>query len=165
MESGAPLPSSTAEALSKPVALWHAIFPSPQSTPQTISPEDLATLLRDNFAGVGKDFAIIDVRRTDFEGACIRGAINLPAHSFYQTLPSIVTILSNIPKVIFHCNSCKPGGRGPRTAGWYSDELIRRGREDQAKNVLILQGGAKGWISTYGDDAGLTTKLPTLAPS
>ncbi|KAG8941383.1 hypothetical protein FRC00_012409, partial [Tulasnella sp. 408] len=98
-------------------------------------------------------------------GACIRGAINLPAHSFYQTVPSIVTALSHIPKVIFHCNNCKPGGRGPRTAGWYADELVKQGKEDRAKNVFVLQGGVKGWISAYGDDDGLTTKLPTLAPS
>ncbi|KIO28978.1 hypothetical protein M407DRAFT_242790 [Tulasnella calospora MUT 4182] len=165
MESSAPVASPPTEALAKPSAPWHAIFPSPQSTPQAISPEELATLLRENFAAVGKDFLIIDARRTDFEGACIRGAINLPAHSFYQTLPTIVAALSNIPKVIFHCNSCKPGGRGPRTAGWYADELMRQGKEDQAKNVFVLQGGVKGWISAYGDDVSLTTKLPTLAPS
>ncbi|KAG9047637.1 hypothetical protein FS837_001830 [Tulasnella sp. UAMH 9824] len=144
---------------------WDAIFPNPQSTPQTISPEDLATLLRENFAAVGKDFLVIDVRQTDFEEACIRGAINLPAQSFYQTLPTIVAALSSIPKVVFHCYSCKPGGRGPKTAGWYADELIRAGKEDRAKNVFVLQGGVKAWISAYGDDDGLTTKLPTLAPS
>lgn len=144
---------------------WHSIFPDPVSAPQAITPEGLAALLRHNAVTLGKDFIVIDARRVDFEVACIRGAINLPAHSFYQTLPSIVATLSHVPKVVFHCNSCKPGGRGPRTAGWYADELKRQGKADQADNVFVLEGGMKAWVSVYGDDDVLTTKLPQLAPS
>ncbi|KAG8938319.1 hypothetical protein FRC04_009081 [Tulasnella sp. 424] len=165
MESSTQPTAPPGEAVAKPAALWHSIFPTPLNTPQTITPEDLATLLRDDSVAIGRDLLIIDVRRTDFEGACIRGAINLPAHSFYQTLASIFATISHVPKVVFHCNSCKPGGRGPRTAGWYADELKRQGKGDQAENVFVLQGGVKGWISTYGEDDGLTTKLPALAPS
>ncbi|KAG8986435.1 hypothetical protein FRB90_003999, partial [Tulasnella sp. 427] len=146
-------------------APWYAIFPDPLSTPQAITPEGLATLLRHNAVTLGKDFLIIDVRRVDFEVACIRGAINLPAHSFYQTLPGIIAVISHVPKVIFHCNSCKAGGRGPRTAAWYADELKKHGKGDQADNVFVLEGGMKAWVSAYGGDENLTTKLPHLSSS
>jgi len=104
----------------------------------------------------------VDVRRTDFENAFIKGAINLPAHSFYQTLPAIVSILSHIPKIVFHCNSCSNGGRGPRTAGWYADALRQRGFTEASEGVLVLQGGLKAWLALYAEDESLTVKLPKL---
>lgn len=82
MESGAPLASPPTETVAQPAAPWHAIFPNPQSTPQTIAPEDLAALLRENSAGVGKDFLVIDVRRTDFEVShCIVFGLISPTHT------------------------------------------------------------------------------------
>lgn len=168
MSSEVPAIQSSAQdstTAASPAAPWYAIFPDPVSTPEAITPEGLAALLRHHAVTLGKDFLVIDVRRVDFEVACIRGAINLPAHSFYQTLPSIIATLSHVPKVIFHCNSCKPGGRGPRTAGWYADELKRQGKGDQADTVFVLEGGMKAWVSAYGDDETLTTKLPHLSSS
>ncbi|KAG8934934.1 hypothetical protein FRC03_010179 [Tulasnella sp. 419] len=140
-------------------APWHAIFPTPSSKPKYISATELASIVREREKG--KDYIVVDVRRTDFERAFIRGAINLPAHSFYQTRDGIVTLLSHIPIVIFHCNSCTEKGRGPRTAGWYADELQRRGLD--ASGVSILTGGLKGWIAEFGYDPELTDKLPALS--
>ncbi|KAG8993740.1 hypothetical protein FRB94_006370 [Tulasnella sp. JGI-2019a] len=140
---------------------WHAIFPSPQAAVGVIAPADLATILKSQELISGKDFIVVDVRRTDFENFCIKGAVNLPAHSFYQTLPTIVTILSPIPRVIFHCNSCSPNGRGPRTAGWYADELKRRGLSN-VDGVMVLEGGLKSWLESFEGDAMITEKLPTI---
>ena len=86
----------------------------------------------------------------------IRGAINLPAHSFYPTLQSLMPILIRYSLVVFHCNNCKPTGRGPRTAAWYQDELDKRGLTES--RAAVLEGGFKGWINKYGVDE-LTSKL------
>jgi len=137
---------------------WHTALPQPQSVVKAMKPDELAEMMRSAHLGVGKDYIVVDVRRTDFENSFIKGALNLPAHSFYQTLSTIATILATIPRVIFHCNSCSQGGRGPRTAGWYADELKRRGLDTDG--VIILEGGLKGWLALYADDETLTVKLP-----
>jgi arsenical-resistance protein 2 len=89
----------------------------------------------------------------------VKGALNLPAHSFYATLPTITTLISHVPLVIFHCNSCSPTGRGPRTAGWYAEELDRRGIPATQSTARVLDGGIKEFIRLYGDDSQLTSKI------
>lgn len=44
---------------------WYDAFPKPRSTPPSINPDELAVLLKTKT--VGKDFVVVDVRRTDFE--------------------------------------------------------------------------------------------------
>lgn len=82
------------------------------------------------------------------QGMFIKGAINLPAHSFYQTLSTISQLLSPIPKVVFHCSGCSPTGRGPRAAGWYADSTAGKGISSEA---LVLDGGIIAWIEKYGN--------------
>lgn len=47
--------------------------------------------------------------------------------------------------VVFTCNSCKPGGRGPTCAAWFL-EHVRNVAEDADMQVLALEGGIKGWV-------------------
>lgn len=137
---------------SKPAEVpWYNAFPEPKSIPDGISAEKLHALLLES-----PSVLVVDVRRTDFEGSFIKGAINLPAHSFYPTLQAVTPILARYRLVVFHCNSCKPGGRGPRSAGWYQDELDRQGVTES--RAVVLEGGIKGWVDKYGDDE-LTCKL------
>jgi arsenical-resistance protein 2 len=68
-----------------------------------------------------------------------------------------VTLLSQIPKVIFHCNSCSETGRGPRAAGWYTMELQKRGIE--TSQAWVLDGGVKRFGEIYGNDEKLVSKL------
>lgn len=91
--------------------------------------------------------------------AFIRGAINLPAHSFYQTLPGLLPILTQYRSVIFHCQSSN--GRGPRCAGWYQDALddISTGGEAIDSRAVVLESGIKGWCARFGEDKDLTVKL------
>ncbi|KAI0067550.1 hypothetical protein BV25DRAFT_1818913 [Artomyces pyxidatus] len=133
--------------------MWAANFPQPISTPPKISHEELEELMRTKTAGV--DFVVVDVRRTDIE-ALIKGAINVPAQTFYQTLPTLLPILSRIPKVIFHCQSSL--GRGPRCAGWYADALA----PDAISQSLILEGGMKVWLEHWADDASMTISVPSV---
>lgn len=55
-------PMETQETQETP---WHAKFPAPKSKSETMSQDDLAELLRTKKAGV--DYAVVDVRRNDFE--------------------------------------------------------------------------------------------------
>ncbi|KAG8739638.1 hypothetical protein FRC10_005374 [Ceratobasidium sp. 414] len=134
---------------------WHSAYPNPPFDASRMTPEALAKLIDSKVAGV--DYIVVDVRRTDFESMFIKGAINLPAHSFYPTISTIITLLSNIPKVIFHCNSCTETGRGPRVAGWYVMELQKRGIE--TSKAWVLDGGVKKFCELYGDNERLVSKL------
>ncbi|EPQ31925.1 uncharacterized protein PFL1_00124 [Pseudozyma flocculosa PF-1] len=100
----------------------------------------------------GVDFLIVDVRRSDCE-TMIPGAINLPAHSLPHSLPSLLPLLSSVPRLVFHCNSSK--GRGPRAAGWTADALddyraANPGAEVKAQ-VYVLKGGIVAWKERFGE--------------
>ncbi|KAJ7136088.1 Rhodanese-like domain-containing protein [Mycena epipterygia] len=134
---------------------WHAAFPNPEAKPSSITPVELASIIREK--ALMKDYLVVDVRRIDFEGAAISGCLNLPAHSFYPTLPTILALLSTVPLVIFHCNSGKSVGRGQRTAAWYQDAVDAKG--DGTSRAVFLEGGIKAWVEAYGEDQNLTKKL------
>ncbi|GAA5935899.1 hypothetical protein JCM3775_007357 [Rhodotorula graminis] len=147
--------------VASPEAPWHAAFPAPRAT---LANGTLAALSVDELhqALTGSETTkattlVVDVRRTDFETGFVRGAINLPAHSFYPTLPSLVPILSRYRTVVFHCQSSN--GRGPRCAGWYQDALDEAGISRDTSKATVLTGGIKAWLERYGDDDKLTTKL------
>ncbi|GAA6063675.1 hypothetical protein JCM10212_000411 [Sporobolomyces blumeae] len=159
-------------------APWHAAFPTPRSSLAdgslaSMTPRELKDLMEQQQVLEERDFLVVDVRRTDFENACIKGAINLPAHSFYPTLPALVPILSRYRQVFFHCQSSS--GRGPRCAAWYQDYLndldastpsqsateppeSGEGGEPLSKAV-VLEGGIKAWVKEFGDDETVTVAL------
>ncbi|CCF53081.1 hypothetical protein NDA11_004913 [Ustilago hordei] len=134
---------------------WSKVYGEPTTKPGSISVDELTSWYADKTPG--KDFVVIDVRRADCE-YIIPGAINLPAHSMPATLPTMVNMLSTIPKLIFHCNSSKR--RGTRTAGWVADALVKvhtqagaseaQADESIAKQVLILTGGINAWTEKHG---------------
>ncbi|GAA5928871.1 uncharacterized protein JCM15063_003991 [Sporobolomyces koalae] len=139
---------------------WHAAFPTPTSslkdgTLVSITVDELQKKIRDQPTLDKRDFLVVDVRRTDFDTGFIRGAINLPAQSFYATLETLLPLLYQYKLVIFHCQSSN--GRGPRVAGWYQDALdefdISRSRG------AVLEGGIKKWIEVVGLEAKETVKL------
>lgn len=57
--------SDAQPAASEPA--WHAGLPSPRATPESISQDEVAGLIKSSDKVTGKDYLIIDVRRTDFE--------------------------------------------------------------------------------------------------
>jgi arsenical-resistance protein 2 len=164
---------------------WHSAFPTPSFDSKRITAAELVAIMEEKVAG--KDYIVVDVRRTDFEvtpsrtregglrfltifdlpiplaqDACIAGAVNMPAHSFYPTLETATHILSSIPLVIFHCQSCSPRGRGPRVAGWYAEELNNRGIT--SSRALVLDGGIKEFrgVCDTGGNISLVIILPKL---
>ncbi|SCV74370.1 BQ2448_6802 [Microbotryum intermedium] len=124
-------------------ANWWETFPSPIAEPDKMTTYQLREMMLDGQTGAGVErrFLVVDVRRTDFEDSFIKGAINLPAHSFHPTLPSLLPILSQYALVIFHCQSSS--GRGPRCAGWYQGLLNQH--SITSSKAVVLEGGIKKW--------------------
>ncbi|KAK9475598.1 hypothetical protein V1514DRAFT_34847, partial [Lipomyces japonicus] len=86
-------------------APWYDAFPKPVIEPATITKKEvLQRIINDE--SQGKSVILVDVRRTDFEGGTIKGSINLPAQSFYQTKEAFYNIVNNSPisEVIFFCS-------------------------------------------------------------
>lgn len=58
---------STTEPAPQPAVRWHATLPNPQITVPFIQPAALAEIIASDNLEAGKDYLIVDVRRTDFE--------------------------------------------------------------------------------------------------
>ncbi|CDS82384.1 uncharacterized protein SPSC_03203 [Sporisorium scitamineum] len=134
---------------------WWKVYGEPATKPGSISVDELAAWFSEKTPG--KDFVVVDVRRSDCD-YILPGAINLPAHTLPATLPSLVPMLSTVPKLIFHCNSSK--GRGTRAAGWVADALVKlhtqsgasesQAQQSIAQQVLILTGGIVARAEKHG---------------
>ncbi|KAF2802898.1 uncharacterized protein BDZ99DRAFT_503598 [Mytilinidion resinicola] len=127
---------------------WHAAYPAPKTTAAVITRETLLSwMLEGKLAG--KDFVLVDLRRTDFEGGTIRGSINLPTQSLYSTIPSLYALLSTatIRTVIWYCGSSR--GRGNRAAGWFADYIKEQNNTEMESRTL--EEGINGW-ATGGDE-------------
>ncbi|KAA8649370.1 putative arsenate reductase (Arc2) [Aspergillus tanneri] len=123
---------------------WHAMYPVPRSVAPFLSRQELLQWFQ---AGkqTGKDFVLVDLRRTDFEGGTIRGSLNLPAQSLYLAIPTIYYLLVNskVEHVIWYCGSSR--GRGTRAACWFADYL--EAQQETTLKSLVLEGGIKGWAT------------------
>ncbi|PWY71252.1 arsenate reductase [Aspergillus eucalypticola CBS 122712] len=123
---------------------WHAAYPAPWSTAIGIRREEVLEWFRSG-RQPGRDFLLVDLRRTDFEGGTIRGSINLPAQTLYPAIPTLYSLLSQsqATKVIWYCGSSK--GRGMRAASWFADYIEQQ--QDTRMRSLVLEGGIKGWVA------------------
>ncbi|KAF5601025.1 arsenate reductase (Arc2) [Fusarium pseudoanthophilum] len=133
-----------------PQKQWWEEFPEPKAECPRTDPSIVAKLIEVNAASgknAHRDFLLVDVRRTDWEGGTIATSINLPAHTLYQTRPQIYQLVkqAGIKRIIFYCGSC--GSRGPRCAGWMQDYLNEV--EETEIKAEILIGGIKGWQKAY----------------
>ncbi|KAK0631268.1 Rhodanese-like domain-containing protein [Immersiella caudata] len=138
---------------------WWTAFPSPKSTPRSISDQEVFRLLEDALGDHNnsaekqqhqtKDFLLVDVRRTDFNGGTISTAINVPAHGFYVTRGGLYALCrqAGMKRVVFYCG--QSNGRGPRCAAWMQDYIDEVGGADEME-ALVLTGGIKGWVKEYG---------------
>ncbi|KAI9226307.1 MAG: Rhodanese-like domain-containing protein [Piptocephalis tieghemiana] len=123
---------------------------------QYIDPQDLASLIRDPTLTCGKDYAIVDVRDTDFAGGNIPGAINVPAHRLYETLPSLLSSFAKVPLVVFHCALSQV--RGPKSARIYRDARAVMEADEEStivQEVRVLRNGFSGWQSLFHEDTHL----------
>lgn len=91
----------------KDEAPWWAEFPAPKAQCGVVEPDEVLGLLeaQANRPGSPRDFLLVDVRRTDWEGGTIATSINLPAHTLYPTRPAIYQLVkqAGIKRVFFYC--------------------------------------------------------------
>ncbi|KAK1920602.1 hypothetical protein DB88DRAFT_503073 [Papiliotrema laurentii] len=126
---------------------WFDKLPKPQSSPKSLGVDEQHSLLHDSSSD---SVIVVDVRRTDIEDPMaflISNAINLPAQTFFHTLPAVIPLFQRYSHVVFHCSSSQ--GRGPRCAAWYEDALVER---KLPVNAYVLSGGIKAWASKYRDE-------------
>lgn len=85
----------------------------------------------------------------------LTGSVNLPAHTFYPSRRYITDFFKGKEMIVLYCTSSR--GRGPRCAGWMQETL----RESDSKaRVVILDGGAKAFVETFGHVDHLLQRLP-----
>ncbi|KAM0443736.1 hypothetical protein ACHAPV_009219 [Trichoderma viride] len=128
------------------IAPWHSVYPPPRDVElMSITREEMLQMMKDSESVAAKDFLLIDLRRTDYEGGTIRGSINLPAQSLYPTIPTLYSLFkaAGLRKIIWYCSSSR--GRGSRAAGWFRDYIDECGDNDMES--LILFEGIKGWAT------------------
>ncbi|KAL7273519.1 hypothetical protein RUND412_003614 [Rhizina undulata] len=127
-------------------AAWHESFPSVVSAAVYLPRATMLRWFEEKVAG--RDYILVDLRRNDHEGGTIKGSLNLPAQSFYYSIPTLYTLASNadVSAVIFYCGSS--AGRGSRAAAWFQDYLNEKGVE-KIKSYA-LEGGIKGWVKEGG---------------
>ncbi|KDN52354.1 hypothetical protein K437DRAFT_272557 [Tilletiaria anomala UBC 951] len=133
---------------------WQDVYPTPRDRSTAPLPrvdvQVLKQILERQANGRATEAVIIDVRRTDCE-SMIPTAINLPAHTFLLSLPTLLPLLAKVPLVLFYCNQST--GRGPRAAGWYADALQEYSDLDDAQTaakVGVVEGGIVGWEEAFG---------------
>ncbi|OCK93535.1 uncharacterized protein K441DRAFT_661445 [Cenococcum geophilum 1.58] len=133
----------------RPEPPWYAAYPAARNKdPATISRLDLLALIKQG-KKPGKDFILVDLRRTDHEGGTIRGSVNLPAQSLFPTIPTLYTLFktANVSTVIWYCGSSR--GRGNRAAAWFDDHIKDQG--DLNMKSFVLVEGIKGWAGAGTD--------------
>jgi hypothetical protein len=125
-----------------PQQAWWDAFPEPKAECPRTDPAIISKLIEVN-AALGKnakrDFLLVDVRRTDWEGGTIATSINLPAHTFYQTRPQVYQLVkqAGVKRIIFYCGKYFIFSRG------YSNMLLIILQEAPMAEVHDALGGCK----------------------
>ncbi|PLW16132.1 hypothetical protein PCANC_03925 [Puccinia coronata f. sp. avenae] len=115
---------------------------------------------------INEDWAVVDVRDTDFIGGHIPGCHHIPSVHFSEKCGALIEQLKDVKCVIFHCALSQQ--RGPTAAKLYAhrreDGLVSGslksslafGEEARARGaaqeVIILEGGFKGWAEEFKQD-------------
>ena len=92
----------------QPASWWEA-FPEVKASCPRVEASEVKELLEANpivgDSSSKRNFLLVDVRRTDWEGGTVTSSINLPAHTFYQTRPVVHQLCkqAGIETVIFYC--------------------------------------------------------------
>ncbi|OCF55904.1 hypothetical protein L486_06660 [Kwoniella mangroviensis CBS 10435] len=146
-----------------------------------INAEQLAEIIKSKPASALKEFAVVDVRDSDFVGGNIVSALNYPSDTFHATVDELVqkletgtssrSILSSslclahranvfaiVPKVIFHCALSQ--ARGPKAARIYAETRSHALPEPAIQQeIFVLRDGFSGFQSKYRHDPELIEKF------
>ncbi|KAK6903199.1 hypothetical protein I203_108463 [Kwoniella mangroviensis CBS 8507] len=123
-----------------------------------ISAEQLAEIIKSKPASALKEFAVVDVRDSDFVGGNIVSALNYPSDTFHATVDELVQKLETVPKVIFHCALSQ--ARGPKAARIYAETRSHALPEPAIQQeIFVLRDGFSGFQSKYRHDPELIEKF------
>ncbi|WWD01128.1 hypothetical protein V866_008067 [Kwoniella sp. B9012] len=123
-----------------------------------INAEQLAEIIKSKPASALKEFAVVDVRDSDFVGGNIVSALNYPSDTFHATVDELVKKLQNVPKVIFHCALSQ--ARGPKAARIYAETRSHAHPEPAIQQeIFVLRDGFSGFQSKYRHDPELIEKF------
>lgn len=123
------------------IQAWLDKYPAPKHTsPEYVDKKVVFDAIRNN----DDDFIIIDLRRDDFKGGRIRGALNLPAQSIYGTIAELYDLAAKSGKMYIYVHCMSSRDRAIRTCGWFQDE---QERVSGSVKPVILQGGFLAWIA------------------
>ncbi|BEI81676.1 hypothetical protein CcaverHIS002_0208360 [Cutaneotrichosporon cavernicola] len=122
-----------------------------------INAEEMAAIIKASPDGVGKDWAVVDVRDDDFVGGNIVGALNYPSDTLLAKLDELVKLMEGVPKVVFHCALSQV--RGPKAARRYAEARSLLLKDAPAQDILVLREGFSGFQSRYRNDKQLVEKF------
>ncbi|CAD0112944.1 unnamed protein product, partial [Aureobasidium uvarum] len=97
---------------------WHTEFPEPKAEAAIMPRNRVMQML--SLRGVAS-LLIIDLRRMDFEGGCLRGSLNIPAQGFWWNRGMLTSL------------RCM--------------EFIDAAGDEQMQS-MVLEGGVKGWVKS-----------------
>lgn len=122
------------------VAEWLAKYPNPTSCCPKASKEQVKQWLEDD-----KSTIILDIRKHDFKGGNIKGALCVHYTGVYESVSDITSLCQSAGKkrIVVHCWSSK--NRATKAAGWFHDEIEEKQLDDI--EVFVLEGGIKGWVA------------------
>ncbi|WWC89816.1 uncharacterized protein L201_004742 [Kwoniella dendrophila CBS 6074] len=123
-----------------------------------INAEQLAEIIKSKPTSSLKDFAVVDVRDSDFVGGNIVSAINYPSDTFHATVDELAKKLENVPQVIFHCALSQ--ARGPKAARIYAETRLHAfPNSSTQQEIFVLRDGFSGFQSKYRHDPELIEKF------
>ena len=64
--------------------------------------DELAAIIKSDKKSM-KDYAVVDVRDDDFRGGNVKGCINTPSGTFFNSVDDLVEKTKDVPLLIFHC--------------------------------------------------------------
>lgn len=120
--------------------------PTPKTTtpPVYIDKEIVKSKINNN----DNDYIIVDLRKNDFIGGSIKGALNIPAQSIHPTISTLYDLAksSGKPNLYIHCVSSRD--RAVRVSGWLQD-LVEQNNNNNNNQVKpqIIKGGIKEWVN------------------
>lgn len=132
------------------IVQWLNTTPVPETTPlesDYVDSSEVASLIKNS----PDDIAIIDLRKNDFVGGKIKGALNIPYTSITNSIGDLYRLFSKAGKkqVIIHCVSSRD--RATRTWGWFNDYQNKNADGADKLKITILRGGFKAFVENNSD--------------
>lgn len=135
------------------VAAWLDKYPAPKGAAPLASKEQAREwfLLDDNKT------QILDLRKHDFQGGKINGALTIHYTGVYDSVEDIWKMCkaAGKTKLVVHCWSSRQ--RAVKAAGWFYDSLSDANEKDF--EVYVLEGGIKGWVAGGKEYTDLMTEF------